>query len=196
MKRLKLLLVTVVMLPLTGCILCETIETRISLRGKDEPALAVTEYTNISSGEARLSDVQNDFDMLISDWQGDQYLLDRAEEGLFVKNRELSIRDGKISGRETGIIKNLDKHHTFWVNNDERIMLFEAIGREYELVETNGRIVRTGKNTIIVWPEDATELYWKQRYTGESESFYKDQPIMLKMFKEYLANQKKAAPGQ
>jgi hypothetical protein len=196
MKRLNLLFVAAVTLSLTGCYLSETIETRIALQGEGNTFLIVTEYGNISSGEAKLSDVKNDFDMLVRDWQGDQYLLDRAAEGLFVKNRELFIRDDKLVGRVTGIMRNLDEHYDFWDIRGERIMLFKDSKDDYELVETNGKVVKTEKNTLIVWPENAPELHWKQRYTGESESFYKNQPIMLKMFKEYLANQKKAAPGQ
>jgi hypothetical protein len=181
---------------LSGCYFCETVETRISLGREDKTILVVTEYTNISSGEAHLSDVKKDFESLIRDWQSDQYLLDRAGEGLFVKNRELFIRDDKITGRVTGVMRNLNEHYDFWDIKGERIMLFKDDDEDYELAATNGKILKTEKNTLIVWPENITELYWKQRYIGESESFNKNQPILLKMLKEYLAEQKKTAPGQ
>jgi hypothetical protein len=124
MNQLRLLFVTAATLFFAGCYFSATIVTRISLSGEGaNPTASVTiEYANISSGEAKLSDVKNDFDQLIRDWQGDQYLLDRAEEGFIIKNRELFILDGKIIGRETGVMKNLNEPFTFWVNNGERIM--------------------------------------------------------------------------
>jgi hypothetical protein len=154
--------------------------------------VVLTEYRNISSGEARLEDVKGDFDGLVNDWQGDQYLLDRAEEGLVIKNRELFLRDNMIVGRINGIMKDIGDSYKFWVVEGERIMLFDSMSGDYELVETNGKVVKTGKNTLIVWPEEATELRWIQRLSEKtkSESFDKNKPMMVKMLQEYLAGQK------
>jgi len=194
MKRISIFLVAMLMLSLTGCYFSETVETRITLGDKASPkATVLIEYSNISSGEAGLDDVKKDFAELIKDWQGDQYLLDRAEEGMFVKNRELFVRDGKIVGRVTGIMKSIDDTYKFWDIDDEKIMLFEDSEDDYELVETNGKILKTEKNILIVWPQETAELYWKQRISksAESESFYKNQPVMVKLLQEYLASRKK-----
>ncbi len=193
MKRISILLVAMFMLSLTGCYFSETVETRITLNDKASPkATVLIEYANISSGEAKLDDVKKDFDQLIKDWQGDEYLLDRAQEGMVVKNRELFIRDGKIVGRVAGIMKDIDDMYKFWEIDGEKIMLFED-GDDYEIVETNGKILKTDKNTLIVWPEDTAELRWTQRLSEitKSESFDKNQPAMVKMLQEYLANQKR-----
>jgi hypothetical protein len=198
MKRLSILLAVMFVLSLTGCYFSETVETRISLNDKASPKATIfIEYANISSGEADFDDVKKDFEQLIKDWQGDEYLLDRGEEGMFVKNRELFVRDGKIVGRVAGIMKSIDDTYKFWNIDDEKIMLFEDSEDDYELVETNGKILRTDKNILIVWPEETTELYWKQRISksAESESFYKNQPVMVKLLQEYLASQKKATSG-
>jgi hypothetical protein len=179
---------------LTGCYFSETVETRITLGDKASPKAAVfIEYANISSGEADLDDVKKDFEQLVKDWQGDEYLLDRGEEGMFVKNRELFVRDGKIVGRITGIMKDIDDTYKFWEIEDEKIMLFDDSGDDYELVETNGKLLKTEKNILIVWPQETAELYWKQRISksAESESFYKNQPVMVKMLQDYLASRKK-----
>lgn len=193
MKRISMLLIAMLMMSLTGCYFSETIETRITLNDKASPkATVLIEYSNISSGEANLDDVKKDFDQLIKDWQGDEYLLDRAEEGMFVKNRELFIRDGKAVGRVTGIMKDIDDTYKFWDIEDEKIMLLED-DDDYELVETNGKILKTDKNILIVWPKETTELRWTQRLSEKtkSESFDKNQPAMVKMLQEYLASQKK-----
>lgn len=195
MKRLNILPAAMLMFSLSGCYFSETIETRISLHGQVSPKATVfIEYSNISSAEADLDDVKTDFEELLKAWQGDEYLLDRAEEGLFVKSRELFIRDGKIVGRATGIMKDIDDTYKFWEIEDEKIMLFDDESGDYELVETNGKILKTDKNILIVWPKEATELRWAQRLSekSKSESFDKNQPVMVKMLQEYLANQKKA----
>lgn len=194
MKRLSILSVAMLASSLTGCYFSETVETRITLGDKASPKAAVfIEYANISSGEADLDDVKKDFEQLVKDWQGDEYLLDRGEEGMFVKNRELFVRDGKIVGRITGIMKDIDDTYKFWEIEDEKIMLFDDSGDDYELVETNGKLLKTEKNILIVWPQETAELYWKQRISksAESESFYKNQPVMVKMLQDYLASRKK-----
>lgn len=198
MKRSIILVPAFVMLLLTGCNICETVETRIVLHEKSSPqATVLIEYGNISSGEDKLEDVKKDFAQLVKDWQGDQYLLDSADEGIVVKSRELLVRDNKIMGRVTGIMKDIGDSYKLWSIDNERIMLFDDMSGDYELVETNGQVLKTNKNTLIVWPEEATELRWTQRLTEEAKSddFEKNRPVMVKMLQEYLANQKKAASG-
>jgi len=187
MKWIKLLLSLSLVTMFFGCIISEEIETKIQLNADGKTASAVIEYKNISSGEAEPADVQKDFNNLIEDWQGDQYLLDRAEEGLFIKNREVFIRDGKIVGRVTGIMKDVDKLYSFWVSHNERIMIFETESdNDYELVETNGKILKTDKNTLIIWPDTASELRWQQRLTKLPGSFEKNQKPMVKILQDYL----------
>ncbi|MFQ5769271.1 MAG: hypothetical protein ACE5HX_01955 [bacterium] len=190
MKTIKTILFTITLftlLAIQGCYFSEFIETRIFLSEDNKPAKIIINYQNISSGEAKTSDVRNDFDELIKDWKGDEYLLERAEERLFIKNREVFIQDDKVCARVTGIIKDLNDVYSFWVSNGERIMMFDD--EDYELVESNGKILKTNKNTLIVWPDDARELYWKQRFTEESESLEKNRPLMVKWLQEYLATQ-------
>ena len=148
----------------------------------------ILEYNNISSGEAYPADVKKDFDELIDYWQGDQYLLDRSEEGIITKNRELLVREGKIVGRLTGILKNLQEKYSFWTSNGERIMLFDGED-DFVLVESNGKIIRTDENLILVWPMQATELWWKEREKSHSESSDKNRPVLAQMLQDYLAKQ-------
>lgn len=194
MKWIKPALVAALALPMVGCLTVETIETRIQLRDRGEPLLII-EYMDISSGEAYAADVKKDFDELIGSWQGDQYLLDRNEEGIIIKNREVFIRDGKIIGRLTGIVKNLHEKYSFWTSNGERIMLFRNYegDEDYELVETNGKILKTNENIILVWPMQTNELWWKEHEKNHSESSDKNRSPMVQMLKEHLAGQAKTS---
>jgi hypothetical protein len=198
MKRLKILFAASAILSLSGCYICETIATRIQIREKGPKAMAlvVIEYQNISSGEADSSEVKEDFDELIQDWQGDEYLINRMDDGVYVKSRELFIHEGKLVGRETGITKQLDEIYEFSLADGERILQLED--KDFELVETNGKIRKDQDVTAIAWPADSTILYWKQRSLefNTSESVRKNQPIMLKLFEAYLASHKKGNFGQ
>lgn len=194
MKWASITFTAATMLTLQGCLTSETIETCIQLRGQEEPATIIIEYGNISSGEADTGDVRKDFQQIVDDWRGDHYLLDRTEEGMFVKNREVFIREGKIVARLTAIAKDMEKlQHKFLVNRGERVMLFDE-DKDYDLVETNGRILRTEKNTLIVWPEEVSELRWKQRESKPSASSEANRPLMVQLLTEYLAGQAKTSP--
>jgi hypothetical protein len=172
-----------------GCLSVESFETRIQFHGEDEPATVTLIYHDISSAEANLENVQGDFESLIGDWQGDEYLLDRAKEGFVVKDRALAIEDGKLVAYEKGVTKDLGVLRPIKVSNGERIMLVER-DDDYELVESNGKIIKTDNNTLLVWPEDQYELYLKHRAKKTGESHEKNRQIMIKLFEEYMAKQK------
>ena len=188
MKWLKIVLLCVA-LSSVSCLTVSEINTKIIMKENSSPTEIIIDYCDFTSTEGKMEDVHKDFNELINDWKGDQYLLDQAEEGIFIKSRDLYIRDDKIMGRVTGIVENLDKLYSFWVKNGERIMMPED-DEDFQIIETNGQIIKTPKNSLIVWPEDAKELWWKQRLVTESESFDKNRPVMVKMLKEYLAENK------
>ena len=71
------------------------------------------------------------------------------------------------------------------MNNGERILLVED--EDYEIVETNGRILKTDENTLIVWPKNIKELYWKQKFADTSESFAKTRALFVQWYQEYMA---------
>lgn len=102
-----------------------------------------------------------------------------------LKERELFIENEKINFRETGIIKDLNQLYTFWVSKGERIMILDD-ETDFELVESNGQIFKTEENTLIVWPGDAKELYWKLKLNEEVPDFEKNRKLMVKWLQEYL----------
>ncbi|MFQ5709928.1 MAG: hypothetical protein ACE5HO_20930 [bacterium] len=199
MKTMKALLWTSFLLGLfflQGCVVFRFVETRVTLSPDNSPAKMVITYDDLSSDEDEIQDVRKDFEELLKGWHGDKYLVERADEGVLVQDREVYIEDGKIMARESGILKDLNDTYAFWVSNGERLMMFDDSGGDYELVESNGQVLKTKENTLIVWPDDAKELYWKQRLTEDSESFEKNRPLMVKWLKEYLASQAKTAEAQ
>lgn len=169
-----------------GCLSVEYLETEIKFSDDNESATVTFIYRDISSGESDVDDVKKDFESLIDDWKNDDYLLDRAAEGYFVKERTVFVENGRIVAREMGITKKIDEVYPIWVNNGERIMLIKE-DEGLELVESNGKIFETGKNTLVTWPEQDRVLYIKQRVMDLGESHVKNRSVMIEMLEEYTA---------
>jgi hypothetical protein len=147
---------------LSGCLSAERTETRITFANDDRTAVVEVTFTDLSSDEKTEKDALKDFERLLRNWKGEEYAVELAQEGLYVKERELGIKDGKIVGRLKGLAKSLDKMSLFVDRNGERFHFLGHNGSE-ELVRSNAKVVKTGKNTILYWPDDAQELSWITR---------------------------------
>ncbi|NIM18857.1 MAG: hypothetical protein GTO42_02380 [Candidatus Latescibacteria bacterium] len=189
MKWVLLLMIVGLMPMSVGCLAVDSLEMHIEYQGEDKPANVTIVYRDITSVEESIEAVKKDFESLIKDFEGDEYLLDRSEEGFFIKKRELFIEEGKIVARSHGIVKDLDEVHSIWVKNGELILLFEE-DEDFVLVESNGEVFKTPKNTLIVWPENSTKLYFKQRVRERCEPCEKNRPLMVKMLEGYLEQKK------
>ena len=187
MKPLKCILAATLPLFLAGCLTVDTIQTRIQIREEGKPALLTITHLGFSSGEAKPGDVRKDFDHLISEWQGDEYLIARAKEGIVVRDRRVWEENGRINGSMTGLVEKIDGLYPFWERNGERILLVEC-EEEFDLAETNGRILKTENNRLIVWDAGEKVLSWTLRRNFESESIEKNRPRFARMFREYLRN--------
>ena len=186
MKTLKWMVCLGIPLLLTGCLTVDNIKTTIDIQDEKKPAVVTIRYEGFSSGEAKGEDVKKDFDYLIEEWKGDEYLLDRAEEGMVVRDRQLMIEGHEINGVMTGLVQDLDDLYDIWEQNGERILMVEFDADDFELTETNGSLIKTEKNRLIVWPAETKHMQWTMKRISKSESIEKNKPIMLKMFKEYL----------
>jgi hypothetical protein len=164
---------------LSGCLQMEESEVRI-LREQGEPAVVVTTWNNIYSDETDPVKIQKDFDELINNWREKDFLKKRWQEGILVKNRELFVRDGKISGQETGLLFNLDKLNINLSADDAHLQMEWDEDRDGMIVETNGHVMRRTDKTIIEWPKNASVLQVKSRDTLEP-AFETSQPMMLKL---------------
>ncbi len=191
MKRLIMISFFGLLLTAVGCLSVGSYETRIQIQGEDEPATVTLIYRDISSAESKLEDVQKDFESLLDDWKGDRYLIEQAKEGFVIKERAVTIENGTLVAYEKGVTNDLGDMKPIRVSNGERILLLEK-DEDFELVESNGKIFKTDKNTLLVWPENVRELYMKHKAKKTSSSHEKNRPIMIKMFEEFLAKEQKA----
>lgn len=168
-----------------GCLTFETVEFRIVFNENSftDGTIEVI-YNNIQSSEAELNGQQKDFDELIRHYQGDQFLLDQISEGIYIKNRELYEKNGILIGKYKGIFRNLKlDSESLKTNNDEIVLLIESDAND--VIETNGKIIKSDKNVFISWPKSQKELYWKSKMNGDGKT-----GSILAMFREWKENQK------
>ena len=183
MKRLIVFSLIILLVLIYGCLTYETAEVRIVFNenSNNEGIIEVT-YTNIESSEALLKDQQEDFDDLIDYYQGDQFLLDQMADDIYIKKRQLFEKDGKIVGKYSGIFRNLKfDNEPLKTKNDEYIMLMDDSD---EVVETNGKIIKSEKNVFLSWPKTQKELYWKVKMKGDHQTY-----SLLEMYREWKSNQ-------
>jgi hypothetical protein len=182
---MKMPIAFTILLLAAGCLECETFDARI-LREQGEPSILTAEFGNIASDKTDPAGVQSDFDELIGLWRGDEMLKDQLSEGILVKSRELFLRDGQLIGRETGIINDLTAIDEFSVSESDISWTLDA---NEELLETNGKVLKTQGSVTIVWPKNAPELYVRIR-TTPSGGNRASQPMMAKLLQAYLARAK------
>ena len=185
-----------------GCLTADNIETVIELQGTNEPIKVTIIYSDISSDASSDDDLNSDFESLVKDWQHDMHLLDRMEDGFYVKDRVVQIEDGKIAGYEMGIVRELEAINCYWyhpgdkiiagiiVPPDTRIVMNLDNDDDSEVAETNGKVIGTGDNQIIIWTGDARKLRVVTRSTNRNETSDKNRPKLKKMLEKFFEKQK------
>jgi hypothetical protein len=170
---------------ISGCLTYETAEIRITFdeNSLTEGTIEVI-YFNIESSEALLKDQQKDFEELIESYKGDNFLLDLMTDGVYVKERELFEKNSILIGKYRGIFRNYQfDNEPLKITNDEFIILIDLDSDE--IVDTNGKIVKSEKNVFISWPKTQKDLYWKLKMIGEAQTY-----SLLDMYREWKENNK------
>lgn len=194
MKHTSYMLSALLLLGASGCLFPEKIETRIKFKEKAkftgeaaQPEVTII-YHNISSDAKEDDDFQKDFEELLKANQkiGAE---EETQDGIIVKERSVSIAAGKIYSRTVGVPENNRLEGV--VANGERILVVEGEENEGIVIEaTNGKVLNTGKNFILVWPSDLQEIYWVQRLTPDDEedkaALARNQPRLVRMWEEHL----------
>ncbi len=188
MKHSVQLAAALALLVVTGCLIPEKTETRIRFNEKNAPAEVTVIYHNISSEAKDEEALQSDFRDLIDSWKGDQYLVQQAKQGLILKERQVYLENGKLQARELSVPteENFLVEGDMMISHGERIVVIEA--DDTEIIETNGKILRTERNYVIAWPETLKEIYWIQRPAFDDEDnkrIERNRPKLIKMFEAY-----------
>ncbi len=142
---------------LSGCLHSEKTESRLVLT----PAggeIHVT-YSGWKSDETDPEKIKKDFEDLVEKFATPQYEKDLSDQGIYLLDKKIYLRtDGKINSEYRGLVTQYALEHNLGLrrSNGERIFVQEmGMGAK---VTSNGKILSTEKNTLIVWPESADTL--------------------------------------
>jgi hypothetical protein len=104
--------------------------------------------------------MREDFQELLDMVNGDKFLLDGLEEGIYIQERKIAEENGQLIAYEKGIFRNLKfDNEQLAIKGDERILTFN--NEDKDKIECNGKMINLENNTLLVWPKDQRDLYIK-----------------------------------
>jgi hypothetical protein len=166
-----------------GCIISEYDEYRIILNIDGKSGTLYITKRNIQSDQIDPKKQQEDFDNLVQDWRGDQYLLEKTREGVYVKDRKLSHEGGMLVWKEVNIFSDFRWLFRDMIMNDTMRICF---GKEETVVTTNGELIRTKDSTFVQWPLTMKEFTLKIQRNN-----FKPTSGFASKFKIYTRKEKK-----
>lgn len=170
MKRTLIFSIILFLLVLPGCLGYRAVEYRIQFDDKNNINQIAMIFHGLCTSDSLQEKQKSDFDDLLDMIQGDKFLLESADDGIYVKERRLYEVDGELTGIIKGIFQEFkgDDDDFPRLKNNERILVLKD---EYENVETNGRKIESADSLMIVWPKDQTEIFWKISNKFEKPSY-------------------------
>ncbi len=146
---------------LLGCLASETTEYRITLNEDGKSGTLVSVMRNVQSDEADEAKQTKDFDEAIRSWKGDDYLLERVHDGLYVKDRLLTVEENVLVWKETAIFSDLGEVFKHEFRNDT---LKFVVNEDQSVVASNGTVVPGKDSTVVYWCTPGTkEILLKTR---------------------------------
>lgn len=166
-----------------GCLMCETTEYKITMNEDGKSGTLVTIMRNVQSGESEQTKQQKDFEQAIQSWKEDDYLLQRLREGMYVKDRNLSIENNVLVWKEKAIFSDLGDIFKHEFKNDTLRLVVKG---DQKIISTNGVIQPAQDSTVVIWalaPSKEILLTTKENNFTPASDF-------AAMFKTYMKNSK------
>ncbi len=180
MKKIIFIPIIFAIIILNGCLTYHIVEYTIDYADDFNSGHFTVKYSDIRSSEKEVEKQKQDFDELIELYTGDNFLLDQVDEGIYVKDRKLYEKEGKLFGSYSGIFQKLEiDNNEMKTRNDERYILLD-IGPDME-IETNGKVYRSEQNALFVWPIDKKKLKIKKTVKNYDNVGFS----ILKYYKEW-----------
>jgi hypothetical protein len=178
-KRWSLFLPLFLAFFILGCLVSETTEFTISMNDDGKSGTIVTVMRNIQSGEADGERQEKDFDEAIRAWKGDEYLLERMHDGLYVKDRNLSLEKSVLVWKETALFSDVSEVFKREITHDT---LRFVIKDDQKIVATNGTVLSAKDSTVVFWAlQGAREI----SLTTRADSFNASSDFAA-LFKQYI----------
>jgi len=164
-----------------GCLMCETTEYRITMNEDGKSGTLVTLMRNVQSGESDQTKQQKDFDQAIQSWKGDDYLLQRLNEGMYVKDRSLTIENNVLVWKEKAIFSDLGGIFKHEFKNDT---LRFVVKGDQKIISTNGVIQAARDSTVVFWVLAPS----KEFFLMTKENNFTPPSDFAAMFRTYMKN--------
>jgi hypothetical protein len=179
------LLTAVLALFLSGCLIKEKEEVKIKLTPSGGE-IWVTE-TGWKSDNEEENKILEDFNKLMNQYEKDELEKELGEFGVYILDKRIYLKNDKIITEYHGLLPkgSLGYLEAFKEANDEIIHVVDS-PTDAEII-TNGEILKTKKNTIIIWPSNTKELTWS--YTNNENMNKKNNLVAL--FKKHREKKNK-----
>ncbi len=139
----------------SGCLVYETVEYHVSLNPDGKSGTIHIKYTNIESSDDDTVKQNDDFEELLSNWKGDKYLLERMNEGVYLKKRDLTLSHGILVWQETGIFSDVQKMKDGLSYEDSTHI---TMAKDETILSTNGVVVISKDSTVVMWPPHTVDF--------------------------------------
>lgn len=163
LESLFLIIMLIFILPsIIGCLVVEEMRFRFEFNGeeKDSGKFEIA-YYGIKSNKTEKNEIMEDYnDLPIQIARKEE---DLKKHRLILKEKEIKVEGkGKLCVYFRGTFQEKDmfnKENSIFHENNEEIFMIE--GREkYWKFRSNGRVIQTENNAIIVWPSFIKDLEW------------------------------------
>jgi hypothetical protein len=182
MKYFVSISVCLLILIIEGCLISETSEYTLTLNVDGKSGTLVVIRRNMQSDATERTQQEKDFNELVQNWRGDQYLLDQMNKGTYVKERKVMVERGKVVWKETSIFSDISKLFPDINPNDTVRVPFK--NEDGTVISTNGTILHEKDKTVVVWLPHTTEFIVKT----QTKAFHTTSDF-VRMFKTYQKRQ-------
>jgi hypothetical protein len=160
MHLLRIIFIMLIVLTMSSCLTYQTIEYAINFAENFNKGEITITYTDIQSTEKDTTKQHDDFEELIKMYQGDEFLLDQINFGIYVKERKLFEENGTLNARITGVFAKLGiDDDELRVKGDERYILLDV--EHGDKIETDGKLFRSKDKAFVTWPKEQRKIYLK-----------------------------------
>ena len=166
-----------------GCLMCETTEYKITMNEDGKSGTLVTIMRNVQSGESDQTKQQRDFEQAIQSWKGDDYLLQRLHEGMYVKDRNLTLENNVLVWKEKAIFSDLGDIFKHEFKNDTLRFIVKG---DQKIISTNGVIQPAKDSTVVFWVLAPS----KEFFLTTKENNFTPASDFAAMFSAYVKNSK------
>jgi len=146
------------LLVFNGCLVYETVDYHIRLNADGKSGTIFVKCSNVESSSDEKGKQDEDFQELLSKWKSDEYLLERMNDDVYIKKRNLTLTHGVLVWQESGIFSDVQKMKD-GISYEDTTRI--SLGRDESVLSTNGVVLTSNDSTVVVWPPHTRDFHIK-----------------------------------